>query len=155
MRQPLPQSLVHFRYPSLGFPGQEFLENAQQNHTSEAEIEALIQQMRHIGRVEGLDKVFADYNINVLLGPADGAMTTFAAAAGLYHSAPAWPTLRLTVPGYPIASLPFGYVDSIGRPFGLAAIAPGDGDALLIQLMSAWEASFPRRKLPLPGLQAN
>ena len=45
--------------------------------------------------------------------------------------------------GYPIASLPVGYLDFNGRPHGLAAIASAHNEALLVQLQSAWEASFP------------
>jgi amidase len=55
------------------------------------------------------------------------------------------------VQGYPIASLPVGYLDFNGRPHGLAAIAAAHQDATLIQLQSAWEASNEPR-LPPPLL---
>ena len=50
--------------------------------------------------------------------------------------------------GYPIATLPLGYLDFNGRPHGLAAIAAAHDEARLIQLQSAWEAAFPARKIP-------
>jgi Asp-tRNA(Asn)/Glu-tRNA(Gln) amidotransferase A subunit family amidase len=51
--------------------------------------------------------------------------------------------------GYPEAVLPLGYMKFNGRPFGVAAIASAHQEALLIQLMSAWEQVFDKeRKLP-------
>lgn len=44
--------------------------------------------------------------------------------------------------------MPLSYLDYNGRPFGVAAIAGKDQEALLIQVMSAWEATFPARKPP-------
>ncbi len=50
--------------------------------------------------------------------------------------------------GYPVASLPLGYSDFNGRPFGLQVFAKAHQEALLIQVQSAWEASFPKRQPP-------
>ena len=50
--------------------------------------------------------------------------------------------------GYPVASLPLGYSDFNGRPFGLQMLAKAHQEALLVQVQSAWEASFPKRQLP-------
>jgi amidase len=50
--------------------------------------------------------------------------------------------------GHPIASLTLSYLHYNGRPFGLAVLADAHQDALLVQVMSAWEATFPRRKTP-------
>ena len=55
---------------------------------------------------------------------------------------------KTTTPGYPIATLPLSYLDFNGRPFGLVALASAHQDALLVQVQSAWEATFPRRKPP-------
>jgi amidase len=66
-----------------------------------------------------LDEVFNKYKIDIIIGPADSLLTTFAAAAG-----------------YPLASMPVGVLNFNGRPFGIMALAAAHGEPLLIQLMS-------------------
>lgn len=111
------------------YPGQEFLEQAQKDTTTAERFDKLVADVRNIGKTEGLDKSFQQYDIDVIIGPAESPLTTFAAAAG-----------------YPIASLPLGYLDFNGRPHGLCAVAKAHEDAILIQLQSAWDASFSPRK---------
>ena len=55
--------------------------------------------------------------------------------------------------GYPIATMPLGYLDYNGRAFGLCCIARAHQDALLIKAQSAWEKTFGPR-LPPPLLVA-
>ncbi len=55
---------------------------------------------------------------------------------------------RLTLLGYPIASVPLGYLDYNGRAFGMVAIAAEHGEATLVKFMGAWEATFGPRKPP-------
>ena len=51
--------------------------------------------------------------------------------------------------GYPVATLPLGYLDFNGRPFGFQVFAKAHQEALLVQVQSAWEASFPKRQPPV------
>lgn len=44
--------------------------------------------------------------------------------------------------------MPLGYLDLNGRPFGMGMIARQNADAKLIEIMSAWDATFPKRKPP-------
>jgi amidase len=44
--------------------------------------------------------------------------------------------------------MPLGYLDYNGRPHGLCAIARAREEGLLIQLQSAFEATFARRRPP-------
>ncbi|EPS29808.1 hypothetical protein PDE_04758 [Penicillium oxalicum 114-2] len=113
-------------------PKQDLLEESVSMNLSEAEVEAAIQHVRDVGRTRGIDKIFKEFNVNVIVGPAESGLTGFASATG-----------------YPIATLPLGYLDFNGRPHGLAAIAGPHQDALLIQLQSAWEASTAPRKPPV------
>lgn len=53
--------------------------------------------------------------------------------------------------GYPIATMPLGYLDYNGRPFGLCGIARAHQDNVLLKMQSAWEATFGLR-LPPPLL---
>lgn len=54
----------------------------------------------------------------------------------------------LILPDYPIAALPLTTLEYNGRPIGLSAVAPAHKEALLFQLMAAWESSFPARAQP-------
>jgi amidase len=50
--------------------------------------------------------------------------------------------------GYPVASLPLGYLDYNGRAFGMLAVASANNEAKLIEAMSAWDAMFNPVKPP-------
>ncbi|KAJ9165614.1 Amidase family protein [Coniochaeta hoffmannii] len=118
------------------YPDQEFLTSSLDKALPGSTLEDLIAQLRRLGRDEGIDQVFRDYDINILVGPVESQISLFAAAAG-----------------YPIASLPLGYLHYNGRPHGLAAIASANHEADLIQLMSAWEATRPARQPPSLSLK--
>ncbi|KAF7720093.1 Uncharacterized protein PECH_001205 [Penicillium ucsense] len=113
-------------------PKQDLIEDAVKMNLSKNEVDSLIHHVRDVGRTRGIDKIFEEFNVNVIVGPAESGLTGFASATG-----------------YPIATLPLGYLDFNGRPHGLAAIAGPHQDALLIQLQSAWEASTAPRKPPV------
>lgn len=74
-----------------------------------------------------LDSILSQHGIDVIIGPADSPMTSYATAAG-----------------YPLATLPVGILDYNGRPFGLTAITKAHGEPLLLNLQCAWEKMFPR-----------
>ncbi|OAG13532.1 amidase family protein [Alternaria alternata] len=80
---------------------------------------------------DGIDKVLEENDVDIIMGPGDGPMFTIAGTAG-----------------YPSATLPLGYLDFNGRPFGLQIIAKAHQEALLIQAQSAWESTFPSRQPP-------
>jgi amidase len=75
-----------------------------------------------------VDDVLEEFDVDVILGPADSHLTSFAAAAG-----------------YPLATLPVGVLEFNGRPFGLTAIARAHGEGILVALQSAWEKGCVRR----------
>ena len=50
--------------------------------------------------------------------------------------------------GGPIATMPLGLLNLHGRPFGLSVFALPKHDSVLFKVMSAWEATFPKRALP-------
>ncbi len=54
--------------------------------------------------------------------------------------------------GYPLESIPFSYVESSGRPYGLHIIARSGEEAKIIEFMSAGEQTIPQRKTPDLGL---
>ena len=52
------------------------------------------------------------------------------------------------VVGYPSVTLPLGYLDWNGRPFGLLAVASAFQEELLLDVDRAWEAELPFRQPP-------
>ena len=44
--------------------------------------------------------------------------------------------------------MPVGLLNLHGRPFGLSVFALPKHDGVLFKVMSAWEATFPKRALP-------
>jgi amidase len=111
------------------FPQQDMLEKdlsfKLENWTPEEAAKNVRVQAR-----KRVDDALAEHDVDVIIGPADSSLTSFAAAAG-----------------YPLAALPVDVLEFNRRPFGVTAITRAHGEPLLIQLMSAWEMQFPR-KLP-------
>lgn len=87
--------------------------------------------MRDVALTRGVNRVLEEHDLDVIIGPADSAMSSFAAAAGC-----------------PIATLPLGYLDYNGRAFGMVALAKPNQDAKLFQVMSAWDALFHPVRIP-------
>jgi amidase len=83
-----------------------------------------------IGRTRGIDYTLDTYGADALVLPTEGYASSLAAVAG-----------------YPIVSVPLGYLKS-GQPFGMAFIGRQWSEPKLISLMAAWEAATPKRKVP-------
>lgn len=66
-----------------GNPRQDLLERASSLENDPEKSRLLLEHARLIGRERGVDETFKRYDINVLIGPAESAMSTFAAAAGM------------------------------------------------------------------------
>ncbi|KAF2108353.1 amidase signature domain-containing protein [Lophiotrema nucula] len=82
-------------------------------------------------RDEGLIKILDDLGLHAIAAPTDSPISTLAALAGC-----------------PSASVPLGYLEPSGRPFGLSFIAHPFREDTLLQLLGAFEATFPKRRLP-------
>lgn len=80
-------------------------------------------------------KLLSDYDIDAILGPSDGRIASVAASAG-----------------YPVGSLPLGFAGFNGRPFGMNIISAAGQEAKMLQVMSAWEVTFPEGRQPPPIL---
>ncbi|KAF2117053.1 amidase signature domain-containing protein [Lophiotrema nucula] len=89
-------------------------------NTSSEDYERHLAHFRDVAKNQALDRIFAKYNVNVIIAPADSKFTCFASGSG-----------------YPVASLPLSYLDYNGRLFRLAAIAAAHEERSLIQAMSA------------------
>ncbi|KUJ15904.1 amidase signature enzyme [Mollisia scopiformis] len=112
-------------------PQQNRLVRAQAFHSDPVRYEQSLNYIRRMSRAEGIDKALSQYDIDVIIGPADSFLSTLAAAAG-----------------YPLAVFPLGQMKFNGRPFGLVALTRAHGEDKLLRFMSAWEKTFPRRPVP-------
>lgn len=118
--------------------GQEYLINSQNDNTSTEDCERAKAAMKELAGREGIDKVLDEYQLDVIVGPMDSPMSTLAACAR-----------------YPSATMPLGYLSPSGCPFGLCLIAKANEEEKLLRIMSAYEATFPERKLPGPLVDAS
>ncbi|TVY78524.1 putative amidase [Lachnellula suecica] len=116
----------------LAYPGQQQLENALENPTSEATKELAMAATRKAAKDNGFDRIFAETDTDLLMGPLDGRVVTVAAAAG-----------------YPCGVVPLGYADNYnGRPYGAVFVGRAGSEGRILQAMSAWEATMPARRPP-------
>ncbi|KAH7416717.1 amidase signature domain-containing protein [Cadophora sp. MPI-SDFR-AT-0126] len=113
------------------FDNQETLIQAAGSKMSDAEHKVLLEETRSVGREQGIDKSLKDFDVDVIIGPADSSVNLIIAAAG-----------------YPSATVPLSYLDYNGRPFGLIAFTTAGGEKTLLRFMKAWEDTFPKRRVP-------
>lgn len=100
-------------------------------NTSPEEYAGHLAHLRKMSRDQGVEKILKEHGVDVIIGPTDSGLTSMASASG-----------------FPLCAMPLSYLDYNGRPFGVSAIAGRNQEALLIKVMSAWEATFPARKPP-------
>lgn len=74
-------------------------------------------------------------NADVIMASGESVLTTIAGAAGC-----------------PITSVPLGFSNFNGRPFGMEIMARNGQEERLFEVMSAWEATFPAARKPPPLL---
>lgn len=113
---------------------------------SEAYVRALEQNKRATGR-DGLDKVFADHRVDVLVAPAMHPAWPIDHVLGDHDRGNAWSASAIA--GYPSATLPMGMID--GLPVGVALLGPAWSEARLLRVMSALERALgPGVTSPVP-----
>ena len=107
---------------------------------------------RHVGREEGIDKLFHERDLTLLAFSMDSVAFDMASAAD--RSIQKYQiSLRLFSVGSPIASIPMSLSDYNGRPFALDLIAQAGREDLMFQFMNAFEAIIPKRCTPISLLK--
>jgi amidase len=76
-----------------------------------------------------------EFDVDVILGPSDSRTASVSSASG-----------------FPVGNLPLGFADFNGRGFSLHMVAPENSEATMLQVMAAWEATFPENVRPPPSL---
>ncbi|KAF2469965.1 amidase signature enzyme [Lindgomyces ingoldianus] len=115
-------------------PSQSYLIDALNNKMTQETFNAGVEHMRRRSR-EKILQTLGEFDVDVILGPADARMASVAACAG-----------------YPIATVPLGFAEFNGRAFGLNIIAPSNAEGKILQVMSAWEGTIPEGRAPPPLL---
>jgi len=115
-------------------PDQLSLIDARDCKMTDETYEAGVKHMQVTSRAS-ITKTLLDNDINVIIGPADARMASVAACAG-----------------YPVATVPLGFADFNGRAFGMNLISTAGNEAKMIEVMSAWESTFPNARVPPPVL---
>ena len=114
-------------------PHQNDLLSALQSHVPKEQLRALRTHLLNAGGRDGLDYLFAHHQLDILIAPGDSALSTLSAAAS-----------------YPTAACPLSALKLNGQPFGLTLTSPPHTESRLLHFLTAYEATFPPRALPLP-----
>lgn len=134
-----------------GQSNQDLLENAV-GYTSlgkQQQRDELLSQIRHECRQDGIDKALEHNQLDVIMGPADSAFNLLVCGGGeLSHLSSASVINTEICIGYPSATMPSSYLSYNGRPIGVFAIARRHDEKTFLQVMKAWERTFPPRKVP-------
>jgi amidase len=65
-----------------GYDNQEILELCEKTNVTSEDREAYISHLTKSGRDEGVNKIFEEYGINIIMGPLESPLYYFAAACG-------------------------------------------------------------------------
>ena len=98
-------------------------------------------------RDEGIDATLAEHRLDALIAPSAGPPTVISLGGDDFKGSSSQIS---AMAGYPIISVPLGYVD--GLPVGLSFMGPAFSEGLLIKLASGFEAIHPIREAPGYGL---
>ncbi|KAL8418926.1 hypothetical protein RB594_002220 [Gaeumannomyces avenae] len=115
------------------YPDQQLLEMAVNDKLPDEKYNEAIKVVKEAARhgVSGIDKILAEHDLDVILGPMDGRIPTIAAAAG-----------------YPVGTMPLGYSKTNGRAFGACIISGAGQEAKILKAMGAWDVTVGKRRAP-------
>ncbi|KAF2002411.1 amidase signature enzyme [Amniculicola lignicola CBS 123094] len=114
-------------------PNQNDLMAALQSGVLREQVSTARRHLQEAGGRDGLDFLFSSQQLDIVVSPGDAALSSLAAAAG-----------------YPTAACPLSALKLNGQPFGLTLASPPHTEHVLLHFLTAYEATFPPRALPLP-----
>ncbi|PKK54888.1 hypothetical protein CI102_381 [Trichoderma harzianum] len=127
----LPPGKSSFITQVSSYDNQDQLQNAATMTMSDEEHDFLLRHARKVGRDIGIDKTLKDYDVDLIIAPADSPVNLLVSAAG-----------------YPSATMPLSYLEYNGRPIGLVAFTTAGGEGMLLNFLRAYENTFPKRRPP-------
>ncbi|MGH8981393.1 MAG: amidase, partial [Acidimicrobiales bacterium] len=110
------------------------------------EYRAALEQSRRSAGPDGIDKVLAAHDLDLLVAPAMQPAWPIDHVLGDHPMGCAWGVAAIA--GYPSATLPMGAVH--GLPVGLALLGPAWSEALLLRVMAALERVLGTAAAPVP-----
>ncbi|KAK4150380.1 amidase signature domain-containing protein [Chaetomidium leptoderma] len=113
------------------YPNQNAILDALNHKFTRTDYEAAKATLQKEALENGVRRIMEEGRLDAIIGPTDGPLASISAAIG-----------------GPIATMPVGLLNLHGRPFGLSVITLPKHDGVLFKVMSAWEATFPKRALP-------
>src|SRR5437762_3056106 len=118
-----------------GFDNQDVLKECVKTYLDPETYKALRLSTSRAVCEDGVDKILREYNLDVIIWPADSDMEIVYGVSGMGINPSCRDENGLSRAdheiGYPVVTLPLGYLDLNGRPFGLAAITSAYGEATL------------------------
>jgi amidase len=103
--------------------------------------------IRKMAREDGIDKAMSDHNVDLIVVPGDSPISSLTTCAGMLI-VPQEKTHMLISEAYPIAAVPNGVLSLNGRPHGLSLVTSVVNTGKLLEFMSIFEKTFPKRPIP-------
>lgn len=125
-----------------------------ENDADQVFVEEAVVQIGKLAGPENIDRVLGEHDLDVILAPSDSPISGVSALAGetrcgvdTTHEKRADKKPNV---GYPIGTVPLGYLEESGRPFGLTVLVSAGQEHKILALVRNWERSDPeRRRVPL------
>ncbi len=115
-------------------PSQGQLEGYLKSSMNATEYDSTLKRVR-AEALGGVESALEENEVDVIMAPADSRLVSVASAAGC-----------------PIANMPLGFARFNGRAHGLSVIACPKDERALLQVMMAWETTFPNAFAPPPAM---
>jgi amidase len=128
----------------------------QNNATPPDFLAKAIPAMKKEAGPDNIDQALKKHGLDVIIAPTDSPITTVAAHAGRSFPSPKREykdIFRTDLPGYPIGTVPLGYLKESGRLFGLDIFGTANSEAVILGVMNALEAADSQRRRPPPLLE--
>ncbi|KAJ4861604.1 hypothetical protein T069G_02558 [Trichoderma breve] len=137
------EDIVEFskQNPDLEFsdvcPNQDSLLNVLKYDIPASVVDDAVRDVRQAAGPEGIDRVLKEYCIDAIIAPTDSDIHKLASFSG-----------------YPMGTMPLGYLLPIGRPHGLSIFTSKYNDSLILRIMHVYGTKSFTRKIP-SQLEAN
>ncbi|KAL7784958.1 putative amidase [Trichoderma ceciliae] len=131
------EDIVEFskKNPGLEFsdscPNQNSLIDALKYNILASVVDEAVRDVRQAAGTDGVDRVLEEYGIDAIVAPTESEIHRIASFAG-----------------YPIGTMPLGYLLPSGRPHGLSILSSESNDALILGIMHVYETMSFTRKVP-------
>ncbi|KAL7907171.1 putative amidase [Trichoderma velutinum] len=131
------EDIVEFsrQNPDLEFsdvcPNQNSLVDLLKYNIPASEVDYAVRDVRQAAGPESVDRVPKEYDIDAIIAPTDSEIHKLASFSG-----------------YPMGTMPLGYLLPSGRPHGLSILSSKCNDAMILRIMHVYGTKSFTRKVP-------